>query len=30
MVVAQQDLKAAVERLHSDFFSNPDAAVFAV
>ena len=30
MVVAQQDLKAAVERLHNDFFSNPDPAVFAV
>jgi aspartate kinase len=30
VVVAQEDLKAAVERLHNDFFSNPDPAVFAV
>ena len=30
MVVAQDDLRAAVERLHGDFFSNPDPAVFAV
>jgi aspartate kinase len=29
IVVAQDDLKAAVERLHNDFFSNPDPAVFA-
>jgi aspartate kinase len=29
IVVAQEDLKAAVERLHADFFSNPDPAVFA-
>jgi aspartate kinase len=30
MVVAQEDLASAVERLHADFFSNPDPAVFAV
>jgi aspartate kinase len=30
VVVAQQDLKPAVERLHAHFFSNPDPAVFAV
>jgi aspartate kinase len=30
MVVAQEDLKSAVERLHAVFFSNPDPAVFAV
>jgi aspartate kinase len=29
VAVAQDDLKAAVERLHSEFFRNPDAAVFA-
>jgi aspartate kinase len=29
MVVAQEDLARAVERLHADFFSHPDPAVFA-
>jgi aspartate kinase len=29
VAVAQGDLKAAVERLHAEFFRNPDAAVFA-
>jgi aspartate kinase len=29
VAVAQTDLKAAVERLHAEFFRNPDAAVFA-
>ena len=29
VVVAQDDLSAAVEKLHREFFSNPDAAVFA-
>jgi Aspartokinases len=28
VVVAQEDLKNAVQRLHSEFFSNPDPAVF--
>ncbi|HYP14845.1 MAG TPA: lysine-sensitive aspartokinase 3 [Bryobacteraceae bacterium] len=30
MVVSQDDLRSAVERLHSDFFGNPDPTVFAV
>ena len=30
IVVAQDDLKNAVARLHAEFFSNPDQAVFAV
>jgi aspartate kinase len=30
VVIAQADLQSAVERLHADFFSNPDPAVFAV
>jgi aspartate kinase len=30
VVVAQDDLKTAVERLHADFFNDPDPAVFAV
>ena len=29
VVVAQDDLKAAVERLHAEFFRDPDPAVFA-
>lgn len=29
IVVAEQDLRPAVERLHKEFFSNPDTAVFA-
>jgi len=29
VVVAQEDLKPAVERLHAEFFRNPDTAVFA-
>ncbi|MEJ7606642.1 MAG: aspartate kinase [Bryobacteraceae bacterium] len=29
VVVAQSDLKVSVERLHAEFFSNPDQAVFA-
>jgi aspartate kinase len=29
VVVSNEDLKSAVERLHAEFFRNPDAAVFA-
>jgi aspartate kinase len=29
VVVSNEDLKKAVERLHGEFFRNPDAAVFA-
>jgi hypothetical protein len=29
VVVSNEDLKNAVERLHAEFFRNPDAAVFA-